>query len=79
MEKTLTQIGQDLSAAAQTLSWWQRKEMGAALWESLGNQSELRGEKVSDDARKTSGSSPQLAESGATILTGRSLQEDGAH
>jgi hypothetical protein len=35
MEKTLTQIGQDLSAAAQTLSWQQRKEMGAALWESL--------------------------------------------
>jgi len=32
-------------------------------------------EKVSDDACKTSGSSPQLAESGATILTGRGLQQ----
>jgi hypothetical protein len=35
MEKTLTQIGQDLSDAAQTLSWLQRKEVAATLWESL--------------------------------------------
>lgn len=33
--KTLQQIGQDLLAAAGTLSWEQRKDVAAALMENL--------------------------------------------
>jgi hypothetical protein len=75
MEKTLTQIGQALRCRSNLFVAAEERNGGCALGEFEETSRNAEEEKVSDDACKTSGSSPQLAESGGRILTGRGLQQ----